>query len=253
MWNTEEDAPGELGNLPNLSARLEQIEAEYIDNPDQSMIGARSTLVEAARSFRNSRYRFGEALASYKKQFIKTRGWIQAAKAIAEEAALDERTIRRVIEDYERASRLSTNAIAALEAAGVDPGAKKNLELVEAVERMPDDPGLPAAVANAAAAVRTAKRTAMSKPSTQSRAIPEAPATNQRVPSFPVTETARDVTRRMIRNWLNNVPTSEKLKQLQLLIEEEMYDWGERNCKMILFTPRPSAQASSATSICQAA
>ena len=123
--------------LSNVSAHLQDIEVELVDNQDGTAISARETLVAALGHYHSSRFKFGEALAAYK-VFFKDGGWVAAAKVIGKAIQRNEKTIYRIVADYERVSAsLPEVAIAELEAQGIDPAAKKNQPIIEAISAMP--------------------------------------------------------------------------------------------------------------------
>jgi hypothetical protein len=59
------------------------------------------------------------------------------AQIIAETINRDERTIYRIIEDFERASQLSAIVLDAMEAQKIDPAAPKNAPMVQKLVTMP--------------------------------------------------------------------------------------------------------------------
>lgn len=93
-----------LGNLSNLSVRLQELEVGWINKDELGLGSARLSLVNALEGFRSSRYRLGQKLSAYKVFFKAKQGWMAAAKTIADAIGCDERTIRRTIDDFERVS-----------------------------------------------------------------------------------------------------------------------------------------------------
>ena len=93
--------------------------------------------MEALPQYRNSRYQFGKLLSAYKVFFIEEGGWLATAAAIGEALGCDERTVRRIAEDYDRASKLPVEALDALQTQGIDPAAKKNTAIVSNLLSMP--------------------------------------------------------------------------------------------------------------------
>src|SRR5579862_3400304 len=114
-----------VDNLSNVGALLREIEAEQVDNEDGTAVDARENVVDALTHYHNSRFAFGKALAAYK-AFFADGGWVAAAKVIGKAIHRDEKTIYRIVEDYERASKVPEEARKELEAQGIDPAAKKN-------------------------------------------------------------------------------------------------------------------------------
>lgn len=101
-----------MENFSNLSARLAEIEAEHMDGGNAEE--AREALVSALRKYRASRFSLGKALAEDKNLFTADRGWMAAAKSIADALDCDERTVRNIISDYARAAKLSCVDFASL-------------------------------------------------------------------------------------------------------------------------------------------
>jgi hypothetical protein len=64
-------------------------------------------------------------------------GWTAAARIIAEGIDRDERTIYRIVDDYERASHLPAIVLEAMEAQRLDPAAPKNAPMVQKLMAMP--------------------------------------------------------------------------------------------------------------------
>ena len=134
----EKNGNAGVDNLSTVGALLREIEVEHIGNEDGSAIGAREELVAALCHYHSSRFSFGEALAAYKGFFAKDGGgWVAAAKVIGKAIQRNEKTIYRIVADYERASQLPDVAIVELEARGIDPAAKKNELIVDAISAMP--------------------------------------------------------------------------------------------------------------------
>jgi hypothetical protein len=126
-----------LDNLSNVVARLVEIEAEHVDNNDGRAHAAREAIVEALPGYRASRFAFGKLLAAYKAFFLEDGGWCEAAKAIGEALGCNERTVRRIVEDYQRAAQVPAAARSEMEARGIDPAAKKSEPIVRNLLTMP--------------------------------------------------------------------------------------------------------------------
>lgn len=105
---------------------------------DLGLGDARLGVVNALEQFRTSRYRLGQMLSTYKTFFGATRGWIAAAKMIASAMGCDERTLRRIVDDFEAVSSIPSVVIKALEQAGIDPAARRNARIVS---KMPNPSG----------------------------------------------------------------------------------------------------------------
>lgn len=139
-------------NLSDLSTRLKDVESTYIKDISVGLAQARNSLVGALPAFRSSRMNFGRILRAYKEHYKAARSWTAAMKVIAEAIGCDERTVERIIEDYERASSLPALVIDAMEELKINPAAAKNAPVIEKLVQMP----LPATREEAAAAVRVA-------------------------------------------------------------------------------------------------
>lgn len=139
-------------NLSDFSTRLKEVENTYIRDSSAALAHARNSVVSALPGFKSSRMNFGRILRAYKEHFKAARGWTAAMKVIAEAIGCDERTIDRIIEDYERASQLSSITLGAMVEQKIDPAAAKNAPVVEKLVQMPR----PATREQAAEAVRIA-------------------------------------------------------------------------------------------------
>jgi hypothetical protein len=237
----ETDGGNKLDNLSTLSARLIEVEREHVKCDDGTEVDARLDLVDALGQFNTSRYRFGKALAAYKVFFTEERTWMRVADLIGRAIDRDERTIRRIIEDYEFASKVPAEAIQELEALGIDPAAKKNAPVLTNILEMPAGVVKSEPKEAVTQAVKTAKaeRKAMAakKPS---QSVPS-PAISE-PESLSREERLRRDLRQKVRAGLTNVPNDRKPAELQAAVEEEMYEvWGMRDAIDITLTPRPSA------------
>ncbi len=235
----ETTSGNKMDKLSNLGARLLEAEREYVKCDDGADV-ARQDLLDALGQYHSSRFRFGKVLAAYKVFFAEERTWMQVAKLIGRAIDRDERTIRRIIEDYEHASQVPVEVIEELEALGVDPAAKKNAPVLTNILEMPLSDvkaELKEVVAHAVKTAKVKKTAAVKKPNQPVTAL-ETPV------SAPLTrvEKQRRHIRLKIQTALNDVPNDQKLVELIAALEEEMYEvWGERDSKEITLTPRPSA------------
>jgi hypothetical protein len=93
-------------------------------------------------------------LRAYKGYFKPEKQWMAAAKVIGAALNRDEKTIFRIIEDFERADQLPAITIEALLEQNIDPAAHKHAEAVEDLLEMPE----PETSEEAAAAVATAMK-----------------------------------------------------------------------------------------------
>jgi predicted RNase H-like nuclease (RuvC/YqgF family) len=124
------------GNLPDFPTRLLRIENTYIKEISVELAHARGAVASALPSFRSSRMNFGRILRAYKVHYKAARGWTAALQVIAEGLGCDERTVDRLIKDYERASQLPPITVEAMEAQKIDPAAHRNAPVVEKLVQM---------------------------------------------------------------------------------------------------------------------
>ncbi|HEV2323974.1 MAG TPA: hypothetical protein VGS10_08480 [Terracidiphilus sp.] len=117
--------------MSNLTRELQTIEREHKKAGGAALAQARSAVVKVISDYRNSRFQLGRVLRNYQIQFKEERGWVVAAKAIAEAINRDERTIYRIIGDFERASNLAPIWVETLHAQKLVPAAPKNAGIVE--------------------------------------------------------------------------------------------------------------------------
>jgi hypothetical protein len=220
-----------LGNLSNLSVRLQELEVGWINKDELGLGSARLSLVNALEGFRSSRYRLGQKLSAYKKFFKANQGWMATAKSIAEAIGCDERTIRRTIDDFERVSAVPDVVIKALQQAGFDPAARKNASIVSKILEMTDkaaDMKPEIAVMKAAQVAKVAAETNCGRSSVIVRLLP--PERRRRL-----------AVRQKIRTALSSVPKERKLAELVAALEEEMYlEWGQAEPVTITITPHAS-------------
>jgi hypothetical protein len=150
-----------------------------------------------------------------------------AATAIADAMGCEERTIRRIIDDFERVSEVPDVVIKALQQAGFDPAARKNAGMIAKILGMPDKPvdlDLDIAVTEAALATKAAEQIGRSRGAVAASLMP--PEKRRRL-----------AVRQKIRTALTSVPTEQKLAELVAAIEEEMFSWGQVKPVTITITP----------------
>ncbi len=192
--------------------------------------------MEAPGQFNSSRYRFGKALASYKVFFAEERAWMQAAELIAQAIGRNERTVRRISDDYVRASQAPAEVIEELEARRLDPAAKKNAPVLANIIEMPPvevkaKPKEAMQAVKTAKAAKAAKKTMTAEAPTQSDT-----AQVEHVSELSREEKQRFAIRSKIRAVLANIPNDRKLDEILRALEEEMYEvWGRRDA-----SPSPS-------------
>ncbi len=247
----------DVDNLSIVSALLREIEVEHVDNADGTAISAREELVKFLDHYLGSRFSFGRALAAYKVFFIKEGGWVAAAKVIGKAIHRDEKTIFRIVADYERASQLPEVAIVELEAKGIDPAAKKNQPIVEAIGAIPRtevEAAPEKAVATGIEAFNKTKAAEKTKRAEKEHAahlekaakepsevVPVTWQYGRRTPPYTPEEQRREHIKSTIYTELDIVPEEKKLKELITSIEEFMYENLElRELISIQFNPHPS-------------
>lgn len=125
-------------NLSEISIELKRVEDTYIHSGSTELAHARNAVVGSISGFKVSRLNLGRALRTYKQYFKAERDWTSAMKIIADVLQCDERTVYRLIEDYERASRLPEITLEAMAGQKIDPAAAKNAPVVENLLRMPE-------------------------------------------------------------------------------------------------------------------
>ena len=238
----ESNSGNKLDKLSTLSAWLIKVEREHLKCADGAEVDARQNLVDALGQFNSSRYRFGKALAIYKEFFMEAGGWMDTANLIGHAIGRDERTIRRIIIDYQRASEVPVEAIEELEARGFDPAAKKNAPVLANILEMPTAVVKSNPKEAVAHAVKTAKA---EKATTAKKPIQSVPVTAEGTPvSAPLTreEKQRFAIRLKIRAAWASIPDDKKLEELFAALMEEMHDaLGMRDAIDITLTPRLSA------------
>ena len=100
-------------------------------------------MVKAVTQFANDRYEVGRLLASYRAFFKADLTWTKVCKAVAAAMQVTDRTIRRIIEDYERANIVSGLERTAAEKKGHRLEAKKHAALVERLVQLHRTEGPP--------------------------------------------------------------------------------------------------------------
>ena len=224
-----------LDNLSDLSVRLQELEVGCVGVNELGLGSARLSLVNALEGFRSSRYRLGQKLSAYKAFFKASQGWMVAATAIADAMGCEERTIRRIIDDFERVSEVPDVVIKALQQAGFDPAARKNAGMIAKILGMPEKPAdldLDISVTEAALATKVAEQIGRSRGAVAAALMP--PEKRRRL-----------LVRQKIRTALTSIPADQKLAELVSAIEEEMYSWGQVKPVTITITPRAPESPSS--------
>jgi hypothetical protein len=131
-----------FANLASLEGALRGIEADHIlaEDINPGAIGnAREALVFAIKQACQSRFNLGRALFEYRAEFKASRGWTDAACAIASALHVNEKTVRNIIDDYEQLSAsLPAVVIEVADSRGIDLARKKHRSAVKAIEAMID-------------------------------------------------------------------------------------------------------------------
>jgi hypothetical protein len=135
----EVECCSKLANLSYLAARLKELETKYMSADHGGAGDARLAVVDALEHFRASRFRLGEKLAAYRQFFVAEQSWMEAAQLIANAMGRNERTIRRMVEGFQRASKIPSAAIMSMERHGIDPAARKNAATVARLLSMPSE------------------------------------------------------------------------------------------------------------------
>jgi hypothetical protein len=125
-----------LDDLSSLAAELKNVERQHIPG-DFWLEEARSALVLNLQSYRNSRFHPGRVLREYRRHYKVERGWQAAARVIAVYLHCDERTVSRIIKDYERVAKLQEVIVEAMEQEHCDPAAMRNAPIVEELQSQP--------------------------------------------------------------------------------------------------------------------
>jgi hypothetical protein len=210
-------------NFSTLAARLRAAETGRVKN-SKGLQEVRQAVVEAAQRYHTSRYNLGKALRTYKECFAEDRGWMMAAKEIGVALECCERTIRNIVADYLRASKLPESVIAAAEVKGLDLAERKHAPLVKVLENElagNEAPTIPEAQQILGKVLK----------------ISAAPATKA---TLHKAEKLRWEVRLKIRTALTNVAPDAKLSELLAALEEEMHDvWGMTKPITFTITPKP--------------
>lgn len=225
-----------LDNLPNLIHELTKIEEGEDLQHCFGLGDARLALLHALEQYRASRYRLGKTLCEYKRFYTQARTWIRVASAIARVLGCDERTVRRMVSDFECVAHVPAAVIKALENAGIDPAARRNATIIGRILRMPSgtflvDPDLTLmSVDDEEQGAKSQNHVLGAKPSVVTREVRQ-----------------RLTIRKRLRSALKCVPIERKLPELIAAIEEEMFsEWGLTEPVTLMITPR-KAEATVAT------
>ncbi len=161
----DSDAFAKLANLRHQLKAAEK--ADSVEGGILALKQTRETVIAAIQAFQHSRYALGRALCAYRSYFKAEGSWTQAVKIIAENIGVGERTVYRLMEGYESASRLPQTMLEVLEEQKIDPAAGKNSDLVDNLLEMP----APKTREEAASAVKAASQSHLEKKRAAKKAI----------------------------------------------------------------------------------
>lgn len=146
-----------VDTLSTFRDALKAIERKFLPSGRMDPSQQRNTLISQLETYRNSRYHLGRALRGYKQIFKAERAWMAVVEVIANAIGRDERTVMRIVDDYERANQLPPIVLEAMLEQNIDPPQKRNSALVENLLQMPTPETSGDARAAVGAAVRAEK------------------------------------------------------------------------------------------------
>jgi hypothetical protein len=202
---------------------------------NEAIAEARLAVVRAIEQFRLTRFNLGKALCAYRALFMASRGWMAAADSIAVAMGCDERTVRNIIADYERAASLPDAVIQAAHTKGIDLSQRKYRPAIAAIESAIGVDGHRQDEIDADEANRIVSNVLVIPPAQREHIQDErfVPLTREEKQHF--------VVRMKIRTALTNIEADRKLTVLLAALEEEMFDvWGFTGSVTVTITPRAS-------------
>jgi hypothetical protein len=140
--------------MSNLKSQLEKLEPECLAFNNRELRHARECLLEALQTYNHSRYHLGRTLRAYQSHFKARHQWVAVAKVVAAAMGRSDRTVFRILEDYERAAQLPPIMLEAMLDQKIDPAAGKNVAVVENLLQMPEPDTAEEAASVVAEAVR---------------------------------------------------------------------------------------------------
>lgn len=204
-----------------LAAVLDAITTELSDSERAQERSQRTLVLGALKNYTNSRFHLGETLASYKLACKVDGVWLRASAAIAKHIRINQRTLVRILSDYQRVAGVPQTVLSAMEAEGFDPAQRKNAPLLEGITETISDATPPEEIQE------VVRRTAASLKPRKLKA--------------PMSEDERIVCglRQDIRKWLSNVADKErKWWLLQEAICQESFEvWGDTEAWIAKITP----------------
>jgi hypothetical protein len=212
-------------NGQELSAELDRMASELTVSQRNNEKRVRADMLGALENYTSSRYEFGQALAAYKQIFQVERVWMKASNAIARHIGRDQRTVFRILEDYERVAGAPKPVVAAMKKEGFDPAELKNARLLgQVVDMMPPK---------------------STPEQTQEIVRKTAALLKQNKGQQTMSEDDQIVwgLRQDIRKRLSNVPEDDKWNLLKRAIAEEAFEvWGITEPWQPLITPKAGPQ-----------
>jgi hypothetical protein len=127
-----------VDKMSNIKCQLKELEAKHVANQSGELRQTRECLLGALRTYGSSRYELGRALRLYKGHYKAERGWMAAASIVAAAIDCDERTLFRILDDYERAAQLPAIVLEAMQDQNIDPAAHKHAALIEELVQIPE-------------------------------------------------------------------------------------------------------------------
>src|ERR1035441_3387570 len=103
-----------------LKAALLEIEIEHTGFNSAELTSARRSLPAALRAYTRKRFELGGILFKYRNLLKTKKCWTQAARVIANAISRDERTVYRIVKDFELAIQLDSELLSALAEQSID-------------------------------------------------------------------------------------------------------------------------------------
>lgn len=124
-------------NLSEMQEGLKKIELAHSLGDQPGLQQARNGLIRPGLEYQRNRFEFGRALCHYAACLKAERAWMEASQVIADAVGVCQRTIFRMVQDYERAQGLAPAYATALAEQGIDPAARKNESIVRQLMQTP--------------------------------------------------------------------------------------------------------------------
>lgn len=120
-----------------LARQLRELELAEMGDIRAEVSHTRNALIAVLKECVYVRYQFGRLLHDYKAFYKPDGRWVAAAKLIGAAIRRDERTIFRIVEDFERADQVAPILLKAMEEQQIDPSARKNADIIEDLKQAP--------------------------------------------------------------------------------------------------------------------